>query len=263
MAHDDVFNLELPDDESRLGFSSGDDEKQLSPRIERIERPSSPGPLYEEFIEDRTIVADFLRSFQCRAIMPQSSKVVVLDMGISLRSALQALEENGMRFVMSGSTNKKANNMVFVEDLDSAPLWDSETHDFVGIVTVTDLIGVLLAFKAELQPGGSFLDVLKKTTLRQCKSTLQSLKFVDFHILTFSSSSSLTGIWKKQSLPLLFLEPDDHLYDAVYTLSKYKVHRVPVIDRADQNLILYVIHPTRIILFLMKVVRCLFTSNVR
>lgn len=55
---------------------------------------------------------------------------------------------------------------------------------------------------------------------------------------------------------MLFLDPQDHLYEAVETLSKYKVHRIAVIDRADySNSLLYILSPTRIIIFLMKVVR--------
>lgn len=49
-----------------------------------------------EYLEDRSLVADFLRGYHCISMMPQSSKVVVLDSRISLRAAFQALEENGM-----------------------------------------------------------------------------------------------------------------------------------------------------------------------
>jgi len=102
------------------------------------------------------------------------------------------------------------------------------------MITVTDLINTILRFYDSLAPGKELQAVMSKASIRQCKST-----------------------WKKKRQSLLFLEPDDSLYEAVYTLSKYKVHRVPVIDRENQNLILYILHPTRIILFLMKVVRIL------
>jgi tryptophanyl-tRNA synthetase len=48
-----------------------------------------------EYYDDRSIVADFLRQYHCTSMMPQSSKVVVLDTGISIRAAFHALDENG------------------------------------------------------------------------------------------------------------------------------------------------------------------------
>jgi hypothetical protein len=55
---------------------------------------------------------------------------------------------------------------------------------------------------------------------------------------------------------MLYLDPQDHLYEGVETLSKYKVHRIAVIDRTDySSSLLYILSPTRLIIFLMKVVR--------
>lgn len=51
-----------------------------------------------EYFDDRTIVADFLRQYNCTSMMPQSSKVVVLDNGLSIRAAFHALDENGTKF---------------------------------------------------------------------------------------------------------------------------------------------------------------------
>lgn len=48
-----------------------------------------------EYYDDRSLVADFLRQYNCTSMMPQSSKVVVLDTQLSIRAAFHALEENG------------------------------------------------------------------------------------------------------------------------------------------------------------------------
>ena len=51
-----------------------------------------------EYFDDRSMVADFLRQYHCTSMMPQSSKVVVLDVTLSIRAAFHALDENGTQF---------------------------------------------------------------------------------------------------------------------------------------------------------------------
>lgn len=55
-----------------------------------------------EYFDDRSMVADFLRQYHCTSMMPQSSKVVVLDVGLSIRAAFHALDENGTNSSLSG-----------------------------------------------------------------------------------------------------------------------------------------------------------------
>jgi hypothetical protein len=108
MADDHVFSLELADGSSVSdGIPSPthvDSPREIgihSPPRER--RPLNDlhvdtaltSSSDETLLEDRTTVADFLRQFRCYALMPQSSKVLVLDTEIPLRSVFQALEENG------------------------------------------------------------------------------------------------------------------------------------------------------------------------
>jgi CBS domain-containing protein len=57
----------------------------------------------------------------------------------------------------------------------------------------------------------------------------------------------------KRPPQLIWIDPQDTLYEAVTLFVKYRVHRLPVIDRVEQNTILYVLTPSRILLFLMKV----------
>lgn len=117
MADDQVFSLELADSS---GLSDGvhSPTSATSPRIVTpVGSPTMPhrgahdlrddvqltSSSDETLLEDRTFVADFLRQFRCYALMPQSSKVVVLDTEIPLRSVFQALEENGTLPVFSQS----------------------------------------------------------------------------------------------------------------------------------------------------------------
>jgi hypothetical protein len=94
---EDVFALELAEGGSD-GMPASPEREMLpdidSPRAQRTR--VAPASDVDDFMEDRASIADFLRNFQSYAIMPQSSKVVVLDNRISVRAAIQALEENGM-----------------------------------------------------------------------------------------------------------------------------------------------------------------------
>lgn len=57
--------------------------------------------------------------------MPTSSKLVVLDTRLEVKKAFHALIENSLR---------------------SAPLWDNEVQDYVGLLTVSDFVSILLAY---------------------------------------------------------------------------------------------------------------------
>lgn len=60
---------------------------------------------------------------------------------------------------------------------------------------------------------------------------------------------------RNENRDLVCMEPSDSLFEALSMLSRFKVHRVPVIDRLEQNIILYVLTATKIVVFLMKIVR--------
>ena len=59
----------------------------------------------------------------CYDIMPRSCKLVVFDTRLQARKAFHALIANSVR---------------------SAPLWDSDLSSYVGMLTVTDFIRVIL-----------------------------------------------------------------------------------------------------------------------
>ena len=58
-------------------------------------------------------------------MIPDSGKIVVLDTGLAVKAAFRALIENHIK---------------------SAPLWDSQIGDYVGMITVTDFIAILCYF---------------------------------------------------------------------------------------------------------------------
>ena len=204
-----------------------------------------------EYYDDRSIVADFLRQYHCTSMMPQSSKVVVLDNGISIRAAFHALSENGTKpsprlkieqfrlttLAFSAIHNDKKILTIFTHlflaDIDSATVWDASERDFVGVITFGDLLAALL-FQFTGSTTADAPEALKRLETTTIKHWMSS---------------------RSENRDLVCVEPTDTLFEALSMLSRFKVHRVPVIDRLDQNTILYVLTATKIVVFLMKIVR--------
>uniref|UniRef100_A0A4W3HS13 5'-AMP-activated protein kinase subunit gamma-1 n=1 Tax=Callorhinchus milii TaxID=7868 RepID=A0A4W3HS13_CALMI len=134
----------------------------------------------------------FMKSHRCYDLVPTSSKLVVFDTSLQVKKAFFALVSNGVR---------------------AAPLWDSKTQSFVGMLTITDFINILH---------------------RYYKSPLVGQKTV-----------YLQDSFK----PLVSISPNASLYDAVTSLIKNKIHRLPVVDPLTGNT-LYILTHKRILKFL-------------
>lgn len=78
--------------------------------------------------KDISKINSILLNSRCFSVIPSSSKIVVLDTSLAVKSAFKALEENNIK---------------------SAPLWDSKQQKYVGIITVSDFIQILLYFHSK------------------------------------------------------------------------------------------------------------------
>ncbi|GBM48989.1 5'-AMP-activated protein kinase subunit gamma-2, partial [Araneus ventricosus] len=112
----------------------------------------------------------------------------------------------------------------------AAPLWDSATQSFVGMLTITDFINILRTYY---------------------KSPFVQMEELEEHKL-----ETWRNVLKERSRPLVSISPDASLLDAIKALIQNKVHRLPVIDAATGN-VLYVITHKRILKFLFLYVSTL------
>ncbi|XP_075877552.1 5'-AMP-activated protein kinase subunit gamma-1-like isoform X2 [Nelusetta ayraudi] len=119
---------------------------------------------------------------------------------------------------------KKAFFALVANGVRAAPLWDSEKQSFVGMLTITDFIIILH---------------------RYYKSPLVQIYELEEHKLETWREVYLQATFK----PLVNISPDASLFDAVYTLIKNKIHRLPVIDPVTGNA-LYILTHKRILKFL-------------
>uniref|UniRef100_A0A8C5BW07 Protein kinase, AMP-activated, gamma 2 non-catalytic subunit b n=1 Tax=Gadus morhua TaxID=8049 RepID=A0A8C5BW07_GADMO len=114
---------------------------------------------------------------------------------------------------------KKAFFALVANGVRAAPLWDTEKQSFVGMLTITDFIIILH---------------------RYYKSPMVQIYELEEHKLeTWRGGWVLCG----------FNVGDVDLFDAVYTLIKNKIHRLPVIDPVTGNA-LYILTHKRILKFL-------------
>ncbi|XP_030641989.1 5'-AMP-activated protein kinase subunit gamma-3b [Chanos chanos] len=119
---------------------------------------------------------------------------------------------------------KKAFFALVANGVRAAPLWDSKLQKFVGMLTITDFINILHRYYKSPMVQIYELEEHKIETWRQV-------------YLQYSINS------------LISIAPDSSLFDAIYSLLKNKIHRLPVIDPESGN-VLYILTHKRILKFL-------------
>ncbi|XP_064926787.1 5'-AMP-activated protein kinase subunit gamma-3 isoform X5 [Columba livia] len=161
------------------------------------------GPESDFQSPDAEIYMHFMRSHCCYDTIPTSCKLVVFDISLEIKKAFVALVANGVR---------------------AAPLWDSKTQSFVGMLTITDFINILH---------------------RYYRSPLVQIYEVEEHKIETWREVYLQGSFK----PLVYISPSHSLFDAVYSLIKHKIHRLPIIEPVSGN-VLHILTHKRILKFL-------------
>ncbi|XP_049337983.1 5'-AMP-activated protein kinase subunit gamma-1 isoform X2 [Astyanax mexicanus] len=119
---------------------------------------------------------------------------------------------------------KKAFFALVANGVRAAPLWETKKQSFVGMLTITDFIIILH---------------------RYYKSPLVQIYELEEHKIETWRELYLQETFK----PLVNISPDASIYDAVYSLIKNKIHRLPVIDPVTGNA-LYILTHKRILKFL-------------
>ncbi|XP_028988151.1 5'-AMP-activated protein kinase subunit gamma-1 isoform X2 [Betta splendens] len=119
---------------------------------------------------------------------------------------------------------KKAFFALVANGLRAAPLWDSKLQRFVGMLTITDFINILHCYY---------------------KSPMVQMYELESHKIETWRDVYLQ--YSKRSL--ISISPDASLFDAIYSLLRYKIHRLPVID-PDSGNVLHILTHKRILKFL-------------
>ncbi|PNI28162.1 PRKAG2 isoform 11, partial [Pan troglodytes] len=112
---------------------------------------------------------------------------------------------------------KKAFFALVANGVRAAPLWESKKQSFVGMLTITDFINILH---------------------RYYKSPMVQIYELEEHKIETWRELYLQETFK----PLVNISPDASLFDAVYSLIKNKIHRLPVIDPISGNALYILTH---------------------
>ncbi|XP_076151462.1 5'-AMP-activated protein kinase subunit gamma-1-like isoform X1 [Alosa pseudoharengus] len=119
---------------------------------------------------------------------------------------------------------KKAFFALVANGVRAAPLWETKKQSFVGMLTITDFIIILH---------------------RYYKSPLVHLYELEEHKIETWRDLYLQETFK----PFVSISPEASLFEAVYSLIKNKIHRLPIIDPVTGNA-LYILTHKRVLKFL-------------
>ncbi|XP_010292081.1 PREDICTED: 5'-AMP-activated protein kinase subunit gamma-3-like [Phaethon lepturus] len=152
----------------------------------------------------------FMRSHCCYDAVPTSCKLVVFDISLEVTKQGSSMDGQGGR---------------------PSPAWERGVravlpapHVPAGMLTITDFINILH---------------------RYYRSPLVQIYEVEEHKIETWREVYLQGSFK----PLVYISPSNSLFDAVYSLIKHKIHRLPVIEPISGN-VLHILTHKRILKFL-------------
>ncbi|UJR16183.1 hypothetical protein I4U23_003093 [Adineta vaga] len=111
---------------------------------------------------------------------------------------------------------KKAFFALVYNGVRAAPLWDTKRQKFIGLLTITDFILILQKYYKEPHAKIEELEEHRIDTWRE--------------------------VLREYEKPLLFIRPNQSLYDAVCILLDNHVHRLPIIDPTTNNVVFILTH---------------------
>jgi len=152
------------------------------------------------------ICTGVLSKYLAYQMIPHSGKVLVFDSALNVLQAFQGLLEN---------------------DMNCAPVWDSQLSRYVGMLSVTD-----------------FIDILKHVAHSSTPFEPAKQLIKDWQRIKINRGTSINR--------LLCISPECTLFEAVRLLIEYRIHRLCVVQLALGNTVLCVLSYHRILRFLLQ-----------
>jgi len=146
-------------------------------------------------------------------LVPESGKLVVLDAGLSVQIAFQALRENGIK---------------------SAPLWDSELRQFIGMISFSDFVEILLVCYADAQSGAM-----------SGPSDVSPTDVKEYDAFLLNQLQRPLQYWRERlqlSPRLVFVTPDDEVLECCCVMLQQQIHRVAVLDVSSSTVLFLMTH---------------------
>jgi len=162
----------------------------------------------KEQMEALIAIRKFLKVRTSYDVMPLSYRLILLDSGLRIKASLGVMQQMGIV---------------------SAPMWDSETSTFAGLLTVNDYINVIQYY---------WQNPDKVTEIERMR--LKSLPVIEKAI-------NVTPV------ETISIHPDRPLYDALRLMIKSRARRIPLVDLDDETqrpMVVSVITQYRILKFI-------------
>ncbi|KAL7785273.1 nuclear protein SNF4 [Trichoderma ceciliae] len=152
--------------------------------------PKPLSPLDKEQQQGLEAIREFLRKRTSYDVLPLSFRLIVLDTDLLIKKSLNILIQNSIV---------------------SAPLWDSHTARFAGILTATDYINVI-QYHCQFPDEMSKLDQFRLGSLRDIEKAIGAtpIESVSVH-------------------------PSRPLYEALRRMLKTRARRIPLVDVDDET----------------------------
>ncbi|ROT38896.1 CBS-domain-containing protein [Sodiomyces alkalinus F11] len=167
-----------------------------------------PSPLDKEQMHGLRSIREFLKVRTSYDVLPLSFRLIVLDTDLLIKKSLNILIQNSIV---------------------SAPLWDSHTSTFAGLLTATDYINVIQYY---------------------CQFPDEMSKLEHFRLSSLRDIEKAIGV---SPLETVSVHPMRPLYEALRRMLKTKARRIPLIDVDDETgreMVVSVITQYRILKFI-------------
>lgn len=178
-------------------------------------RPQAASRLQRaDTVEDRDeraglkAIRDFLRVRSCYEVLPLSFRLIELDVGLTVKESLNILVQCGIV---------------------SAPLWDSTTSTYAGLLTVNDYLNVVRYYN------------------------LHTDKLKDVDNLLLSDLKEVEQVLQVRSPETISTSPEAILYDALKKQLVSRARRIPLVSydsESQRTMVVSVITQYRILKFI-------------
>ncbi|KAF4336457.1 nuclear SNF4 [Fusarium beomiforme] len=177
-----------------------------SPMAPTESKPLSP--LDRDQLQGLNAIRDFLKVRTSYDVLPLSFRLIVLDTDLLIKKAINILTQNSIV---------------------SAPLWNSKTSRFAGILTSTDFINVI-QYYCQFPDEFSKLDQFRLNSLRDIEKAIGAIP-----------------------IETVSVHPSKPLYEACRRMLKTRARRIPLVDvdsETNKEMVVSVITQYRILKFI-------------
>ncbi|KAK9773769.1 putative Nuclear protein SNF4 [Seiridium cardinale] len=159
-------------------------------RTTSMSEPTPMSPVDEEQLQGLKGLREFLKRRTSYDVLPLSFRLIVLDNDLLIKKSLNILIQNGIV---------------------SAPLWDSHTSRFAGLLTSTDYINVIQYY---------------------CQFPNEIDNVEKFRLSSLREIEKAIGV---QTLETVSVHPSRPLYEACNRMLKSRARRIPLVDIDDET----------------------------